>query len=70
MLLKEIRLHTQHLAALYTFYNKVLELPVIYSDEKTISVLAGQSHLIFTEAHDNRDPFYHFAFNIPSHLYF
>lgn len=69
MLLKEIRLHTKHLAALYTFYNKVLELPVIYSDEKTISVVAGQSHLIFTEAHDNGDPFYHFAFNIPSHKF-
>ena len=69
MLLKEIRLLTKHLSALYTFYKEVLKLPVIYSGEKTISVMADQSHLIFTEAHDNGDPFYHFAFNIPPHKF-
>ncbi len=69
MFLKEIRLYTKHISALYTFYNEVLELPVINSDEKSISIIAGQSHLIFTQTNDTPDPFYHFAFNIPSHKF-
>ncbi|HEV8083038.1 MAG TPA: hypothetical protein VGP55_07555 [Chitinophagaceae bacterium] len=69
MLLQEIKLYTRYLYQLHIFYKEVLELPVIYSGEKTICVVAGQSYLIFTEAHDNGDPFYHFAFNIPSHKF-
>ncbi len=66
MFLKEIRLLARHLPSLYAFYNDVLELPVIYSGEKTISITAGKSHLIFRETKEDQNPFYHFAFNIPS----
>ena len=69
MLLKEIKLQTKLLSALYSFYSKVLELHVIYSGGKSISIVAGQSNLIFTEADDESDPFYHFAFNIPSNKF-
>lgn len=66
MFLKEIRLLARHLPSLYAFYNDVLELPVIYSGEKTISITVGKSHLIFRETKEDQNPFYHFAFNIPS----
>ncbi|MEO8568474.1 MAG: hypothetical protein ABI419_05050 [Ginsengibacter sp.] len=64
--MKEIRLLARHLPSLYAFYNDVLELPVIYSGEKTISITVGKSHLIFRETKEDQNPFYHFAFNIPS----
>ena len=69
MLLKEIKLQTKLLSSLYSFYSKVLELHVIYSGGKSISIVAGQSNLIFTEADDESDPFYHFAFNIPANQF-
>ncbi len=69
MLLKEIRLQTKHLSALYTFYNDVLELPVKYLGEKDLSITAGQSQLIFKSTTDDLNPFYHFAFNIPSNKF-
>lgn len=65
MLLKEIRLQTNHLSALYNFYKEVLELNTVYPDEKSISITAGKSILIFEEIKVDENPFYHFAFNIP-----
>ncbi len=66
MHLKEIRLQTKKVSALYNFYNDVLELPVKYIDKKKIVITAGESKLIFEETNDDINPFYHFAFNIPS----
>ncbi len=69
MLLKVIRLQTKHLSLFYTFYNDVLELPTKYHGEKSISISAGQSQLIFEATNDDLNPFYHFAFNIPSNKF-
>ncbi len=69
MLLKEIRLQTKVPSALYTFYNDVLELPAKYTGEKNISIIAGQSQLIFESTNADLNPFYHFAFNIPSNKF-
>ena len=65
MLFKEIRLKTNHLSALYHFYKDVLKLTTVYGDEKSITVTAGESQLIFEETDDIGNPFYHLAFNIP-----
>ncbi|KAA9041767.1 hypothetical protein FW778_07045 [Ginsengibacter hankyongi] len=65
MLLKEIRLQTKNLSALYNFYKEVLELKTFYSGEKSIAISAGKSSLIFEETKGDVNPFYHFAFNIP-----
>ncbi len=51
---------------MYNFYIDVLELPVKNIDNKKIIVTAGRSKLIFEETHDEVNPFYHFAFNIPT----
>jgi catechol 2,3-dioxygenase-like lactoylglutathione lyase family enzyme len=69
MLLKEIQLQTNHLSALYHFYKDVLELNTVYSNKKSISIAAGKSFLIFEETTAGINPFYHFAFNIPSNKF-
>jgi hypothetical protein len=69
MLLKEIQLQTKHLSALYNFYKDVLELNTVYSDKESIVVTAGKSKLIFDKTDADVDPFYHFAFNIPSNKF-
>ena len=69
MLLKEIRLKANDLRALYNFYKDVLELRVAYFKGKSISVTVGKSQLIFEETNGIENPFYHFAFNIPSNKF-
>lgn len=66
MHLKEITLQTKNISALHNFYRNTLELPVKYINEKQIVVTAGESKLIFEETNSEVNPFYHFAFNIPS----
>ena len=50
------------------FYKEVLELPTSYEDG-SIAVIAGKSVLIFEETTADINPFYHFAFNIPSNKF-
>ncbi len=69
MLLKEIRLKTKHLSELYKFYKDVLELNSSYIDEKSLKIIAGNSQLIFEETGNSENPFYHFAFNIPTNKF-
>ena len=69
MLLKEISLQTNNLFELHNFYKEIFELPTVYSNEKSIAVTAGKSQLIFEETNNPRNPFYHFAFNIPSNKF-
>jgi len=69
MLLKEIQLQTNYLSALHHFYQDVLELNTVYSDKESIVVTAGKSKLIFDKTDADVDPFYHFAFNIPSNKF-
>ena len=66
MLLKEIKLQTRHISFLFDFYHNLLELPVTSRDSIGILITAGKTNLIFEEVIDDTDPFYHFAFNIPS----
>jgi len=69
MLLTKVQLQTNHLSALHHFYEEILELNIVYPGEKSISVTAGKSVLIFEETSININPFYHFAFNIPSNKF-
>lgn len=69
MLLKEIQLQTKQIATLFSFYEKILELPVIQSGNNRISITAGASQIIFDHTNAIESPFYHFAFNIPSNKF-
>ena len=46
-----------------------MELTTVYSNRESITVTAGKSSLIFEEADAGVNPFYHFAFNIPSNKF-
>lgn len=69
MQIKELKLQSTNILALFSFYKDVLELPVIQSG-KRISITAGETKLIFDEVAKNESPFYHFAFNIPSNKFY
>jgi len=71
MFIKEVILNTGKLDELKNFYGEVLELPVSTNGENTISIQTLNSTLTFTEANDinYKEPFYHFAFNIPNNKY-
>lgn len=66
MVFREIRLETKRLGPLYDFYTHVLELRTDLGNSQ-FTIHTRNTRLIFEETkHDLPDPFYHFAFNIPS----
>jgi hypothetical protein len=69
MLLKELRLQTKQFPALINFYKEVLELPVTQPGNNSIIIKAGKSQVIFNNTGAIENPFYHFAFNIPSNKF-
>lgn len=68
MLIKELRLQSTNILSLFSFYNEQLEMDVIKS-AGGITITAGETKLIFEDAPKNKNPFYHFAFNIPSNKF-
>ncbi len=69
MLLTEIILQANSLTSLHRFYKEVMDLPVLFSDENTLQVQAGKSVLVFKKNGEIKDPFYHFAFDIPANKF-
>jgi hypothetical protein len=69
MLLQELKLQTSKLPALFNFYKEVLTLPLVQPGKNSISITAGTSQIIFNTADSIENPFYHFAFNIPSNKF-
>jgi hypothetical protein len=69
MQIKTLRLQTSHLLPLYYFYKDLLELPVDKTSKHSITIIAGQSQLIFNEVNKTKNPFHHFAFNIPNNKF-
>lgn len=67
MLFQEIRLQTRKLSPLYHFYKDILELFLSEPNDSHFTIQTRDTRLIFEEASNAlTDPFYHFAFNIPS----
>ena len=67
MVFRVIRLTTKQLSPLYHFYKDILELSVSEMNESDFTVHTRGTQLILEERRDPpQDPFYHFAFNIPS----
>src|SRR5437868_2726382 len=65
MVIKELTLLTNNLVSTEGFYTKIVELPVLDRSETGISFSAGRTILSFNYAKQS-NPFYHFAFSIPS----
>ena len=66
MVIKELILYTQNLAAQIEFYSNVLELELLHASKTGSSFKVGNSILSF-KIRENADP-YHFAFNIYSNM--
>ncbi|MCB9211697.1 MAG: hypothetical protein H6609_20230 [Ignavibacteriales bacterium] len=65
MKINRLKLFTRNLNGQKEFYKSILELEVIEENNNSFSVKVGESILTFVFGEDN--PFYHFAFNIPSY---
>ncbi len=69
MIIKELSLYTNLIEELKEFYTQTLELVLIKEDESSFAVRCRDSVLVFTLTNDLKDPFYHFAFNIPENRF-
>jgi hypothetical protein len=65
MHLKEIKLYTTHLQELFYFYYETLGLDCELTRNE-LQICTRDSLLRFEKAVADNDPYYHFAFNIPS----
>lgn len=63
-----LELQTKDLQTQKDFYSNILELPVSFSS-KRLEVKAGGTELVFTQAEDDFNGAYHFAFNIPENQF-
>ncbi len=68
MHIRHLHLATYHRAQLADFYAHVLQLPCSSSPD-ALTLHAGTSTLTFTDAVPHEPASYHFAFDIPSHLF-
>src|SRR5688572_20680696 len=67
MLFRETRLKTTKLSTLYHFYKDILGGFLSKAGDSHFTIHTRDTQLIFEEAsNESGDPFYHFAFNIPS----
>ncbi len=67
MLIQELQLHAVDLVALKTFYCDILGFKIKGDNSDNFTVECGTSKLTFLKTHlVNTNPYYHFAFNIPS----
>jgi catechol 2,3-dioxygenase-like lactoylglutathione lyase family enzyme len=65
MNITEVSLWTSNLNKMRSFYEDVLELPMVKEDKEAFTVQVGATTLTFGQSNELEDPFYHFAINIP-----
>ncbi|MED4056027.1 hypothetical protein P4654_18095 [Niallia taxi] len=69
MEIKSLRISSNKLVETGIFYTKTLGFTLVNEDEYSFQIRVGSSKLTFTNQDPNNNPFYHFAFNIPSNKY-
>ncbi|XQY90042.1 VOC family protein [Metabacillus sp. HB246100] len=69
MEIREVMLKTHKLEMVKEFYTKQLGLFAVRQDANSFKLLVGTSLLTFTSTNVEGEPFYHFAFNIPSNKF-
>lgn len=62
MKIRQLKLSTNHLEDMKTFYSEVLQMPVIQESDTSFAVSAGDSVLSFEDHHQHG--FYHYAFYV------
>ncbi len=61
----QLRLQTNRLNELRRFYHKLFHFPIVEETKNSITFQAGGTALTFVQTEEAKQPFYHFAFNIP-----
>jgi len=69
MKINKVTIQTSKLNETRHFYNHVLGFQLITSNENQFAIQIGNSLLEFLETKKETNPFYHFAFNIPSNQF-
>lgn len=69
MFITRIELHTPNLKEQALFYGETLGLDTRIIAGRQVLVRAGTTELLFTQADENWQGAYHFAFNIPENLF-
>ncbi len=69
MEIKSLTLHSNNLLETKEFYTKTLGFTLVSEDTNYFKIKVGTSILTFTNQDSYNNPFYHFAFNIPSNKY-
>ncbi|GGA80561.1 VOC family protein [Ornithinibacillus halotolerans] len=64
-----LTLQSNNLSKMRTFYIETLGFPLIAEDDHSFRIGVGSSQLEFTSKNVKRNPYYHFAINIPSNLF-
>ena len=64
MRIRELKLLTSRLAEQKEFYTRTLGLPMVDEQNDLVAVQVGETKLIFVQAQEGSEPYYHFAFNI------
>lgn len=69
MKIKQLLLYTSSLEEMKHFYGEVLGFPLEINEKERMAWEAGESWVEFKQASPGINPFYHIAFNIPSHKF-
>jgi len=64
----ELQLLSADIFQTQKFYQEILGMEILHADDSSIKFSAGLSTLIFKKT-NNKNPFYHFAFTIPSNKF-
>jgi hypothetical protein len=66
--IRRVRLQTHVLGRLRRFYHETIGFEIVVETRETLTLQAGASQIMFEQASDGSEPYYHFAFNIPENL--
>lgn len=69
MEITSVLLHTTNIKDMREFYVEKLGFPLVNEDEHSFRIATGSSELGFTSDGVEGNPYYHFAFNIPSNVF-
>ena len=69
MKITNVHLKTAHLNDLKEYYADTVECPITNTDVREFTVTIGTTDIVFSEADDGSDPFYHFAINVPQNQF-
>lgn len=67
--INKVVIHTSKLQETKNFYHHVLGFQLITTNENNFTIKVGSSLLEFLETKKDINPYYHFAFNIPSNQF-